>query len=431
MEVTIVPVRTAGQRRLFVRLPWRLHRHHLLWVPPLLRDEKRLVDPSRNHAFTYCDAVLSLAFSSGVPVGRVMGIVNRRFNQRRGERTARFGSLECPDDLAAARALLGFVEDWARSLGMDRLVGPMGFTDQDPEGLLVEGFEHAPTVATCYNFEYQPHLLEALGYAKEVDYVVYRVPVPADASPLYARALARVVARGDLRLLEFTGRRALASWVRPLLELMADTFVDAYGFVAPDTQEIAALANQWLPMLDPRFVKAVADGDRLVGFIVAMPHLAEGLRAANGRLLPIGFLHLLRAARRTRQLDLLLGGVRAAYRGRGVDAMLGDAMMRSAREAGYEWMDSHHELETNQRVRREMERAGGRVYKRYRIYAKPLAARAATVEVVGEAEAAVRLDQGDRVRQRPEQLEGLGVAGLDRLAGVAHATRGRGRVGGT
>jgi hypothetical protein len=268
---------------------------------------------------------------------------------------------------------------------MDRLVGPLGFTDQDPEGFLIEGFEHSPTAASCYNFEYLPRLVEALGYEKEVDYVVYRVPVPRAPLPFHARPASRLLSRGELRLLEFTRRRDLARWVRPILELMSETFVDAYGFVAPDEKEMAELGRQWLPVLDPRFVKAVAHGDRLVGFIVGMPHLADGLRRARGRLFPLGFLHVLLAARRTRQLDLLLAGIRREFRGRGVDAVLGDAMLRSARAAGFEWLDSHHELESNLRVRREMERAGGRLYKRYRVYRKRLPEARAPFEALAAA----------------------------------------------
>lgn len=372
MGVRVDGVSTRAEWQRFVHLPWSAHRGHALWAPPLLRDENRFFDPRRNRAFRYSDATLALARRDGDVVGRIMGIVNRRHNEMTGERTARFGCLESSDDARVAEALLGYVEAWAREQGMQRVVGPMGFTDQDPEGFLVEGFEHGPTLATYYNFEYLPLLVEADGYTKQVDYVVYDVPVPRELPKPYEAVLRRVAARRDFRLHEFECRRALRPFVRPILELMSETFVGAYGFVPPDAEEIDDLARQYLPAIDPRFVKVVSKNERPVGFIVGMPHLMEGLRRANGRLLPIGWLHILRAARMTKQLDLLIGGISPTCRGRGVDVLLGAAMMRAAQRAGFERMDSHHELETNSRVRAEMEHIGGRVYKRYRIYGKEL-----------------------------------------------------------
>ncbi len=371
-DLRLVEVSAGRELSAFIRLPWALHRSDRLWVPPLLRDERRFFDRRRNHAFSYCDATLALAYRGSEPVGRILGIVNHRHNQKAGERTARFGCLECVDDDAVAQGLLGHVEAWARARGLTRCVGPMGFTDQDPEGFLVEGFEHPPTIATCWNRPYVNGLLERAGYAKEVDYVVYRLPVPAEPPEPYQRVLRRSAARAEFQLVEFATRRQLAAYVTPILRLMSETFESAYGFVAPDAEEMRELARQYLPVLDPRFVKVVTRGGEVVGFIVAMPNLASGLRRANGRLFPFGLLHVLRAARASRQLDLLLGGIRARHRGRGIDVMLGAAMMRAARAAGFEQMDSHHELESNAAMRAEMERLGGQVYKRYRIYQRAL-----------------------------------------------------------
>jgi GNAT superfamily N-acetyltransferase len=370
--VTVCPVASRGERSAFIRLPWDLHRGHRQWVPPLLSDEEGFLDPRRNPALSYCDVSSCLAWREARPVGRVMGIVNRRHNALANARTARFGLLECPEDLGVAEALLAHVETWARSLGMQRVVGPMGCTDQDPEGLQVEGFEHEPTLATYVNFAYLPRLVEAAGYVKEVDYVVYRLPVPDPVPPVYLRLGERLIRSGAYALVEPRTRRELRALVRPILKLMADTFRDAYGFVPPDESEMEALARRYAPLLDPRFVKAVRCGDNVVGFIVGMPNMAEGLRRANGRLLPFGLLHLLRAARRSRQLDLLVGGVTAECRGRGVDALLAAAIFGSARKAGMTVLDSHHEQETNTRMRAEMERLGAHVYKRYRIYGKAL-----------------------------------------------------------
>jgi hypothetical protein len=255
---------------------------------------------------------------------------------------------------------------------MTRVVGPLGFTDQDPEGFLVDGFEHEPSLASNFNFEFIIRLLEAAGYDKEMDYVVYRVPVPPTAPEPYAKLSARIIERGKFKLIEFETRRDIKPYIRPMLHLMNETFVDLAGYSRLDDEELEDLARRYMPVIDPRFVKCVSAEKQLVGFIAGIPNLNHGFRRAKGRLLPIGWLHILRAAKRTRQLDLLLGAIKEGFRGRGADVVLGDAMIRSARDAGFLVIDSHHELEDNYRMRREMEKVGGEEYKRFRVFQKSL-----------------------------------------------------------
>jgi hypothetical protein len=365
-------VRTRKDLKAFISLPEALHRTHARWVPPLYADEWRYFDRAKNPAFSYCDATLGLALRDERACGRIMGIVNHRYNEYRHETHARFACLECGNDPEAAGALLRFVEEWARCRGMTRLVGPMGFTDQDPEGFLIEGFDHEPTIATYCNFEYLNDLLRTHGYAKDVDYVVYRVDLTDQIPERYARIYERAVRRGSFRLVEFSRRRQLKPYIKPIFHLMNECFRELYGFQPMDEVEMDALAKRYLPVLDPRFIKVVLKGEEIAGFNIAMPNLAEGFRRAHGRLLPLGILRILRSGRRSRQLDSLIGGIRERYRGRGVDVLMGFSTMASARQAGFTFADSHHELEDNHRVRAEMERLGGRVYKRYRIYQKAL-----------------------------------------------------------
>ena len=372
-RLRVVEVRTRSEQAEFIRLAWRLNRGRPLWVPPLLTDERRYVVPGRGAA-PRCETVAALAFRDGEAVGRILGLVQHRHNELTGARTARFARLECVDDVEVARGLLGFVESWGAGRGMDRVVGPMEGSDQEPEGFLIDGFQFDPTIATYYNPEYIPSLLEGCGYGKEVDYVVYRIDVPGELPEFYRRILARSEARGSFRLKEFRRRGELRGYIEPIFKLMGSAYEGIYGFVPPTPEEQRALARQYLPLLDPRFVKVAEKDGEVVGFIVGMPNLARGLRRANGRLLPIGFLHVLREMRRSRQLDLLLGGVRADCRGRGVDVLVGAAMLREAHRGGFRLMDSHHELETNLPMRAEMEKFGAVIYKRYRIYGKALPA---------------------------------------------------------
>ena len=265
MEIYITPVSRHRELVEFMRVAWRLHRDHAAWVPPLLGDELRTFDPRRNRAHAYCDHALWLARDHrGNVVGRIAGIINRRYNELHGERTARFSHLEFTEDAAVAGALLERVKQWAREAGMDRVIGPMGFTDQDPEGFLVEGFGEPPSIASYQNHEYVVRLLDGLGWTKDVDYVVYKVPVPQALPEVYERVSKRIAAHGTLRLIEFERRRDLKRLIRPILELMDDAFTGLTGYSPLDSREMDDLARRYLPVIDPRFVKVVSSKDILV-----------------------------------------------------------------------------------------------------------------------------------------------------------------------
>ncbi len=358
----------------FIYLPEKLHAGHANWVPPIYMDEKKYFDPAKNKAFGYSDTLLLLALKDGHCVGRAMGIINRRYNEHRNEKTARFGYLETTEDQEVVHALLSRVEGWAREKGMTRVVGPYGFSDQDPEGFLIEGFDHRATIATYYNFEWLPKLVENEGYTKDIDYFVYKIDVPKEMPEFYKKIYERAEKRGNFEVLEFKSKKEIKPWIRPVLSLMNETYMqnNIYGYAPLDEKEMDDLAKRYLPVLDPRFVKAVVKDGELVAFIIGMPDMGAGIQKAGGRLLPFGFIHILRAAKKTKQLDLLLGAVKDKYRGMGLDVMMGVKMIQSALEAGYELMDTHHEMETNVKVRGEMERMGGKVYKKFRVYQKTL-----------------------------------------------------------
>lgn len=375
MGVNLIEVRNRKQLKTFIYLPEKLHRGRPNWVPPIYVDEWAYFDPRKNKAFEYSDTILLLAEKDGEVVGRVMGIINRRYNEVRNEKTARFGFLESIKDQEVVHALLSRVEQWAREKGMTRIIGPYGFSDQDPEGFLIKGFEHRATIATYYNFEWMPEMVEKEGYTKDIDYFVYKIEIPKEIPEIYRRVSERILKKGNFQLLEFKKRKEIKPWVRPILSLMNETYVESniYGYAPLDEKEMDALAKKYLPVLDPRFVKAVLKDGQPVAFIIGIPDLTAGIQKARGRLFPFGFIHILRAAKKTKQLDLLLGAIKKEYRGQGLDALMGMAMISSAQKAGFEIIDTHHEMESNVRVRAEMERMGGQIYKVYRVYQKSLA----------------------------------------------------------
>jgi hypothetical protein len=374
MPIDSREVKSKEELKTFIYLPEKIHEGHANWVHPVYMDEWKYFDPRKNKAFSYCETILLLAFKDGRAVGRVMGIINSRYNEYRNEKTARFGFLETYEDAEVVRTLLRHVEDWARSKGMNRIVGPYGFSDQDPEGWMVEGFENRATIATYYNFEWMPRLVENEGYAKDIDYYVYKLDVPQEMPEFYKKIYERAMKRGNFTVVEFRKRKELKPWIHPLFHLMNECYTggEIYGYAPLDEKEMDDLAKRYLPVVDPRFVKIVTKDDEVAAFIIGMPDMCAGIQAARGRLFPFGFLKVLRAAKKTKQLDLLLGAIKVKYRGHGLDVLMGVKMIESAQQAGMKMMDTHHEMETNVRVRAEMERMGGKIYKRFRVYQKSL-----------------------------------------------------------
>ncbi|MCX8159541.1 MAG: hypothetical protein N3G18_01240 [Candidatus Saccharicenans sp.] len=374
MSINLIEVKTRPQLKTFIYLPERLHQDHPNWVHPIYMDEWAYFNPKKNKAFSYSDTLMLLAEKDGQVVGRVMGIINHRYNEVRNEKTARFGYLESIQDQEVVHALLSRVEQWAREKGMTRIIGPYGFSDQDPEGFLIKGFENRATIATYYNFEWLPEMVEKEGYSKDIDYFVYKIEVPKEIPEVYTKVAERILKKGNFRVLEFRKRKEIKPWIRPILSLMNETYIESniYGYAPLDEKEMDDLARKYLPVLDPRFIKGVLKDGQVVAFIVAIPDMTAGIKKARGRLFPFGFIHILRAQKKTKQLDLLLGAIKKEYRGMGLDALMGVALLSSAQKAGFEIMDTHHEMEANVRVRSEMERLGGKIYKVYRVYQKAL-----------------------------------------------------------
>ena len=374
MTVEILPVTNRRLLRQFIHLPQKIHAGRRFWVPPIYLDEWQTLTPRKNVAFSHCDTILALAQDNGQIVGRVMGIINHRYNQLRNEKTARFSHLETWQDATMVKTLLDYVEDWARKKGMKKIIGPYGFSDQDPEGFLIEGFDHRATIATYYNYPWMPDLVAQNGYEKDIDYVTYTVDIQDEVPEKLRRLHDRVEKRDTLTLVEVTDKKTAKRLAKPVFELMNECYQSSniYGFAPMDEREMNLLLKRYMPLIDHRFLKCLKKDDEYVGFFIGIPDMTLGIQESKGHLFPFGFLKILQARRKARQLDLLLGGIKETYRGLGGDILLWMAMYRSAQEAGMKVIDSHHQMETNVKMRAASEWAGGRLYKRYRVFQKKL-----------------------------------------------------------
>lgn len=374
MSVDIVEVKNRKLLRSFIHLPAEIHATHSNWVPPIYMDEWTFFNPKKNRAFNNCDTILLLAFENKKCVGRCMGIISHEYNKQHDENHARFAYMETWNNKEVFDALIDYIARWGAALGMEKLVGPLAFSDKDPQGFLIEGYDQPVVIATNCNFPFMVDLAESCGFTKKVDCVVYQIPIPEEIPEFYARIADRVKQQnGHLRILEFTSRRKLKPFIKPVFNLINLTFIDIYGFIPFTEQEMNDFANRYLFLIDPRYVKViVSEQDEVVAFVIAMDDISQGIRNSHGYLLPIGFIHILQAAKKSHQLNLLLGAIHPRFQGKGLDVLMGIRLIQSAKKSGKTTIDSHLELEYNTKVRAEMEKMGGVVYKRFRIYHKDL-----------------------------------------------------------
>jgi GNAT superfamily N-acetyltransferase len=372
-SIHVSVVSGAADMRTYLRLSDTLPDQRPNRVPLLRMDEREFHDPKRNPQLARCDVRYWLARRDDVPVGRVMGIIHRQHNQVHGERTARFYDLHCIRDRSTVVALLDAAAQWARSADMDRIIGPFGFSDKDPQGLQIEGFAHLPVIATPTNPDWLPAIVEACGYGKFEDMVSYRLDIPRELPAVYHAIGERCLRNFGLHRVPLRTKRELKPWVVPVLRLVNATYGDLLGFTPMSEAEMQALAAKYMFILDPELVHLIADANNEpAAFVIASPDMSEGFVRANGRLLPFGWWHILQAMKHAKQMDLLLGAVRPDLQGKGLTAALGIPLFEAARQRGYTHLDSHLIMERNTRMRGELERLGAVVWKRYRVYQKPI-----------------------------------------------------------
>jgi len=373
-EIQIREVKSKKDLRQFIHLPAAIHKNHVNWVPPIYMDDWEFFNPKKNKSFDSCDTILLLAFRNKEVVGRIMGIIHHKYNEKHQENRARFAFFETWNDEEVATTLIVSVEDWAREKGMDRLIGPLAFSDKDPQGFLIEGFDEPAVIASNCNFPYQTELLEKNAYTKEVDLVVYQIKIPNPIPEFYLKIEERAILQNQgLHLLEFTSRTKVKPYIHPVLRLLNNTFTEIFGFIPFTEAEMDDFANRYLFLINPRFIKIVLNGqNEVVAFVIGMSHIGEGIQKSKGYLFPFGIFQIFASARKSKQLNLLLGGIDPAYRGKGLDVMMGVKMIESAIAQGKTVIDSHLELEYNTKVRAEMEKMGGVVYKRFRVFGKDM-----------------------------------------------------------
>lgn len=375
MSVYVHPIYSRDQREQYVKFGIDLYRNNDCYVPPLVRDDMATLDPDINPSFDFCDAQSFMAFRNGEPVGTITAIINNSANEKTGRKDLRFGFVEFIDDKEVVDALFDAAEKWGRERGMTRMVGPMGFSDMDHEGMLIEGFDQLGTMATIYNYPYYPEHMARMGFEKEVDWVEYRIKVPEQIPEKHQRIAAIVSQKFGLKVVKLTSRsKVKKEYGQAIFDLINSAYSDLYGYSPLTPRQIAYYIEEYIGMLNLDQVCLVTDSnDKVVAVGISMPNMSRALQKSRGRLWPTGWYHLLRALKgKTDTVDLLLVAVAPEYQSKGVNALIFNYLIPVFNKRGYKEAESNIELEGNENVQKQWEYFERRLHRRRRAFFKEI-----------------------------------------------------------
>lgn len=376
MAIEIKPVAPVKKElRRYVQFGIDLYKNNPYFVPPLIFDEVDTLLPDKNPAFEFCTAQSFMAYRDGKPAGRITGIINDVVNRRTGENTLRFGFVDFIDDAEVVDALFDAVARWGRSQGMTSIVGPMGFSDLDHEGMLTEGFEELGTMATIYNYPYYPAHMERMGFEKDAQWVEYRMIVPDKVPDKYQRIAEIVRKKYDLRVLKFTNRKELKDrYGQALFELINESYDKLYGYSPLTQKQIDHYIGMYLGILRLDCVCVIVDSDdNLVGVGISLPSFSKALQRGRGRLFPFGWWHIIKALKAHNDIvDLMLVAVKPEYQSKGVNALLFADLLPTYIKNGYKFAESNPELEDNAAVQLQWQYFERRQHRRRQAYRKSL-----------------------------------------------------------
>lgn len=349
MGIEIREVKTKSDLKRFVKLPFKIYRDNPYWIPPLIKDELQTFSKKHNPSFGHCEAKLWLAYSNNEVVGRIAGIVHQ--DEALKEGVGRFGWLDFEDDVSISEKLFETVQNWLRERGVTGMHGPMGFTDMDFEGMLVEGFDEIGTIATIYNHSYYPVHLEKLGFEKAIDWFEFEGNVPDEMPYRLKRKSEIIQSRFKFKSLKLTSVKQMLKYGAAIFDVLNKSYVDLYGFYPLNKEQIANYTKQYLSFIKPEFSSVIVNAkEEVIGFGITMPSLSKAFQKARGSLFPFGFIHILRALKKNTVADLYLVGVLPEYQKMGVSLLIMRDIWEQMMNHGIRTVYSNPALENNNGV---------------------------------------------------------------------------------
>jgi ribosomal protein S18 acetylase RimI-like enzyme len=371
MELEIRKVTSRKELKKFIGFQLELYKGNTCWCPPLIFDELNTLGKTKNPAFEYCEAEYWLAYRGNKIVGRIAGIINHKANQKWNEKFVRFGWIDFIDDIEVSEKLIDTVKEWGRSKGLTGIQGPLGFTDMDPEGMMIEGFNELSSLAAIYNYPYYPEHMVKLGFTKGADWVHFTMDVPKEIPEKVARGAAIVEEKYHLRCLAAKKAKDLLPYTKKMFRMLNDAFEDLYGYAALGDRQIDMYIKQYFGFIRPEFVSIILDDmDDVIAFGVTIPDMTHALQKCNGRIFPFGFIHLLWALKKNDEIHMYLIGVRPDYQGRGALAMVYNELHRAYVKHGIVKATTHAQLEDNYKAISIWKNYDSRIYIRRRCWEK-------------------------------------------------------------
>ena len=375
-RLELIEVKTKAQLRKFVTVPNEMYKDVPQFVPSFYGDDLADWDPQKNPAFAYCEARAFLSYRDGKIVGRIGAILSHRSNEKWGTNRMRFSQVDFIDDPEVSDALFEKVENWAKEKGCTELHGPLGFSDMDREGMLVEGYDQRNMFITYYNPPYYNEHMKRLGFVKDTDWVEYKIQIPKESDPIYEKLTtlsAMVTKRGNYHKADMRKRSNYKPYIAKFFELVNIAYAQLYGTVNLSKEQIEKYADKFIPLINPDYCCLVLDEkEDLAGFGVCCPSVADAMKKSNGKLFPIGWIRVLKALHKNNAVDLLLIAVKPELQSKGVNAIIMEHMMKSCIKNHIEYAETGPQLETNSKVLSQWRQFDTTQHKRRRCYVKEL-----------------------------------------------------------
>lgn len=373
MKLIIEEVLNKKSLKKFIQFQFDLYKSNEFWVPPLISDEIKTLSKDKNPAFEFCELKLWMVLKDDKVVGRVAGIINHKYNEKVNKKYARFGYIDFIDDYAVSELLLSTVENWAKEKGMEYINGPLGFTDMDGEGLLVEGFDQLSTFGSIYNFPYYSQHLEKFNYKKDSDWIEFRIELEQTIPDKVFRIAEIVKQKEKLKVVDVKKSKDLLPYARQIFYLINEAYRDLYGFVELNDKQIDMYVKSYFGFIKPGFVPLVVnDKNELVAFGISMPSLSKAMKNAKGRYLPFGIIHLLKALRSNDTADLYLTAVKPELQNKGVNAIIMCEINKAFLKNNIRFVETNRELEDNSKIQAQWRYYKSKQHKRRRCYFKVL-----------------------------------------------------------
>ena len=375
MNIILKEVNTRSELKQFIQFQFSLYQDNKYWVPPLIFDELKTLRKDKNPAFDFCEAKYWLAYKNDKIVGRIAGIINHRYNEKWNQKSVRFGWIDFIDDEHVSQKLIESVINWAKEKGMNKIHGPLGFSDFDGEGMLIEGFDELSTFGSIYNHPYYKKHIEKLGFEKDADWIEFIVNFdPTVSGPEKVSRIADAIAeRNQLHILRVKKAKEILPYAREIFYLINDAYKNLFGFVELTDRQIDMYVKAYFGFIKPDYVPIILDANnKVAAFGITMPSLSIAVQKSKGKLFPFGFIHILKAMKNNPNVDLYLTAVRPELQNKGVNAMLINEMHNVFVRNKIQKVETNRELEENSKIQAQWRFFENRLHKRRRCYKKSI-----------------------------------------------------------